>query len=54
MGMGGSSIVISISWGMIPVALLAVLGILIVIGLVYSIGCSYKMSRNPIMEVLEG
>ena len=54
MGMGGSSIVISISWGMIPVALLAVLGILIVIGLVYSIGCSYKMSRKPIMEVLEG
>ncbi len=48
------TLVISISWGMIPVALLAVMALLIVIGLIYSIGCSWKLSRKPIMEILEG
>lgn len=49
-----SSIVISISWGMIPITLLVVMALLFVIGFVYAIGCSWRISRKPIVEVLEG
>ncbi len=53
-GLAFEAITISISWASIPLALLVVMAILLIIGLAYSIGCSWRMSRKPIMEVLEG
>lgn len=49
-----SSIVISISWGIIPITLLVVMALLFVVGFVYAIGCSWRISKKPIVEVLEG
>lgn len=53
-GVAFESVVISISWASIPLALLIIMAILLLIGVAYSVGCSWRMSRRPIMEVLEG
>ncbi|MDE6967869.1 MAG: hypothetical protein K2P12_04345, partial [Clostridia bacterium] len=47
-------ITISISWGILPIALAVILALLLVVGVVYAIGCSWKLSRTPITETLEG
>lgn len=44
----------TISWVNIPIVM-GVLGlVLIVVGLIYSVGCSYSLSKKPITELLEG
>lgn len=54
MAAGGGSLVISISWGIIPLTLLVIVALLLVIGLIYAIVCSWRISRKPITQVLEG
>lgn len=53
-GLAYGDVVISISWATIPIALLVVIAVLAVIGLAFALGCSWKMSKKPIMETLEG
>lgn len=47
-------VVIKISWASIPLTLVAIFAVLLIIGAVYAIGCSWRISRKPITEVLEG
>lgn len=47
------SIVISISWATIPIVMGVLAAVLVVVGFVYSFGCTYVVSKRPITTMLE-
>ena len=49
-----SPLKIVFSWVNIPIVLGVLALLLVIVGLIYSLGCSYSLSKRPITELLEG
>lgn len=56
MAFKGSSfgVIITIGWEIIPLVMGILALVLVVVGVVYSLGCTLTMSKRPIMSLLEG